>query len=137
MGAPTHVFRKGTLLPGTSPLRILVHAPTAAALTRAHNNANNIAANDPAPAVRILVDGDAVAAVLDAPDAVLDTRTLVCPNTLGRMNRNAPSPLVVLPQGAALSLALMQQEGWGFVRDWTIRPVVKPQVAEFLEVAFP
>ena len=105
------------MLPGTSPLRILLHAPTAAALTRAHNNANNIAADVPAAEVRIVVNGEAVAAVLEAPNVILSTRTLVCPNTLGRMDRNAPSPLVVLPQGAALSLALMQQEGWCFVRD--------------------
>jgi len=104
------------MLPGTSPLRIVLHAPTAAALTRARSNANNIAADDPAADVRIVVNGDAVAAVLEAPDAILDARTLVCPNTLGRMGRAAPSPLVVLPRGAALSLALMQREGWCYVR---------------------
>jgi intracellular sulfur oxidation DsrE/DsrF family protein len=102
--------------PGTSPLRILLHAPTAAALARARNNANNIAADDPAADVRIVVNGDAVAAVLQAPDAILDARTLVCPNTLDRLGRNALSPLVVLPRGAALSLALMQGEGWCYVR---------------------
>lgn len=102
--------------PDTSPLRIVLHAPTAAALTRARNNANNIAADDPAAEVRIVVNGEAVAAVLDAPDPILDAGTLVCPNTLGRMGRDAPSPLVVLAQGAALSLALMQREGWCYVR---------------------
>lgn len=102
--------------PDTSPLRIVLHAPTAAALIRARNNANHIAADDPVVDVRIVVNGDAVAAVLDAPDPSLDTRTLVCPNTLGRLGRGAPSPLVVLPQGAALSLALMQREGWCYVR---------------------
>jgi intracellular sulfur oxidation DsrE/DsrF family protein len=111
MNTPAHVFRKGKMKPDTSPLRILLHAPTAAALTRARNNANNIAAD-----VRIVVNGDAVADVLEAPDAILDTRTLVCSNTLGRMGRDAPSPLVVLPRGAALSLALMQREGWCYVR---------------------
>ena len=104
------------MLPGTSPLRIVLDAPTAAALTRARNNANNIAVDDPAADVRILVNGDAVAAVLDAPDAILDARTLVCPNTLGWMGRDVPSPLVVLPRGAELSLALMQQKGWCYVR---------------------
>jgi len=102
--------------PDTSPLRIVLHAPTAAALTRARNNANHIAADDPAAEVCIVVNSDAVAAVLDAPDAILDRRTLVCPNTLGRMGRDAPPPLVVLAQGAALSLALMQREGWCYVR---------------------
>ena len=100
----------------TSPLRILLHAPTAAALSRARNNAYNIAADDPAADVRIVVNGDAVAVVLEAPDPILDTRTLICPKTLGWMGRDAPSPLVVLPWGAALSLALIQQEGWCYVR---------------------
>ncbi len=102
--------------PDTSPLRILLHAPTAAALTRTRNNANNIAAEGPAADVRIVLNGDAVAAALTAPDAILDSRTLVFPNTLGRMGRDAPSPLLVLSRGASLSLALMQQEGWCHVR---------------------
>lgn len=83
-------------------LRTLLHAPAAAALSRTRNNAHHLAADDPAAERRIVVNGDAVAAVLDAPDPILDTRTLVCPNTLAR--------------GAALSLALMQREGWCCVR---------------------
>lgn len=98
------------------PLRILLHVPTAAALIRARNNANNIAADDPTAEVRIVVNADAVGAVPDAPDAMLDARTMVCPKTLRRMGRVAPFPLVVLPIAAALSLALMQRERWCYVR---------------------
>lgn len=55
-----------------SPLRILLHAPTAAALTRARQNAINITADDPAAEVRIVVNGDAVAAVLETVDLHLN-----------------------------------------------------------------
>ena len=75
-----------------------------------------IAAGNPAAEVSIVVNGNAVAAVLEAPDAILDKRTLGFPNTLDRMGCDALSPLVVLLQGAALSLALMPREGGFYVR---------------------
>jgi intracellular sulfur oxidation DsrE/DsrF family protein len=98
------------------PLRIALHAPTPGALARARGNAANLLKASPAPEVRIVLNGDAVPAALDAPDAAADPLTLVCPNTLARLGRKAPAPLTVLDAGAVLVLARMQQEGWTYIR---------------------
>jgi uncharacterized protein len=97
-------------------IQILLHAPSAAALQRARSNAANLARAVPPPLVRIVVNGDAVAATLDQPDAANDALTLVCPNTLQKIGRTAGAPLTILDQGAVLSIARMQQEGWCYVR---------------------
>ena len=97
-------------------LLILLHAPSAAALKRARSNANNLARARPLPLVRIVVNGDAVAAALDQPDPVTDPATLVCPHTLQKIGRTASAPLTVLHEGAVLAIARMQREGWCYVR---------------------
>lgn len=97
-------------------VRILLHAPSAAALKRARSNANNLARSAAAPLVRIVINGEAVAAALDAPDAAPDALTLVCPNTLQKIGRPAAAPLTILEEGAVLTIARMQQEGWCYVR---------------------
>lgn len=97
-------------------LLILLHAPTAAALARARSNAANLARSGLKPAVHIVVNAQAVAAVLDDPEPVNDRVTLVCPNTLNKIGRTAGDPLTVLPEGAVLALARMQGEGWAYVR---------------------
>lgn len=98
------------------PLRVLLHAPTAGALKRARSNAANLARAAPAPLVRIVVNGEAVAAALDEPEAVSDALTLVCPHTLRKIGRSAGAPLTVLGEGAVLALAKLQTEGWCYVR---------------------
>jgi intracellular sulfur oxidation DsrE/DsrF family protein len=97
-------------------LRILLHAPTAAALARARSNAANLARSALEPVVHIVVNAEGVAAALDSPDAATDSLTLVCQNTLNKIGRSASEPLTVLPEGAVLALARMQHEGWAYVR---------------------
>jgi uncharacterized protein len=97
-------------------IQILLHAPSAAALQRARSNAANLARAVPPPLVRIVVNGDAVAATLDQPDAASDALTLVCPNTLQKIGRTAAAPLTILDQGAVLAIAHMQRKGWCYVR---------------------
>lgn len=97
-------------------LQILLHAPTPAALARARSNANNLMKHSPAPQVRILLNADAVAAALDTPDAAADPLTLLCPNTLQRIGREARAPFAVLQEGSVLALARMQGEGWRYIR---------------------
>ncbi|VTU13216.1 hypothetical protein SRS16CHR_00456 [Variovorax sp. SRS16] len=97
-------------------IRILLHAPTGSALQRARNNAANILKDDPAADVRIVVNAEAVAAALDQPDPAADARTWVCPNTLRRLSREPAASMTVLPHAAALALALLQREGWIYVR---------------------
>ncbi|MDF3833444.1 hypothetical protein P3W85_10860 [Cupriavidus basilensis] len=96
--------------------RILLHAPTANALARARSNAVNLTKDAPQATVRIVANAEAVAAALDAPDALADPLTLICPNTLTKIAREARAPLTVLPEGAVLALARMQSEGWFYVR---------------------
>lgn len=103
-------------IPDSSEPRILLHAPTADALIRARSNAANIAKGAPHRIVRIVVNAEAVAAALNAPDAIADVLTWVCPNTLTKIGRTAPSPLTVLSEGAVLAIAGMQMEGWCYVR---------------------
>jgi hypothetical protein len=95
---------------GAEP-RILLHAPTAGALVRARSNVANLARNAPDITVRIVVNAEAVAVLLDAPDVLADTLTHDSPNTLAKIGREAPAPLTVLPEGAVLAIARMQSEG--------------------------
>lgn len=99
-----------------SSLKILLHAPTLDSLARARNNATNLLKEAPPPQVRIVVNAEAVAAALDAPDAGVDALTWLCPNTLRKLNRPVRAPLQVLPKGAVIMLASLQQEGWLYVR---------------------
>lgn len=97
-------------------VRIVLHAPTPGALKRARSNAGNLARATPAPLVRIVVNGEAVAAALDQPDAATDAATLVCGNTLLKIGRTAGAPLTILEEGAVLAIARLQREGWCYVR---------------------
>lgn len=97
-------------------MKIVLHAPTAGALARARSNLANLRKRQPAQEVRIVLNADAVAAALDAPDASADLDTLVCGNTLNKIGRSAVHPLVVLNEGAIVALAAMQAEGWIYIR---------------------
>ena len=99
-----------------SPLRIVLHAPTVDALSRARSNVANLKTEDPALDVRIVLNAEAVAAALDNPNGVTDRLTLVCANTLKKIGREAPQPFTVLPEGAVLGLAQLQADGWTYIR---------------------
>ena len=98
------------------PIRIVLHAPTASAVTRARNNAANLLKQSAPVEVRIVVNAEAVRAALDEPDPAGDALTLVCPNTLSRIGRPAPDPLTVLDEAAVLAIARMQADGWYYIR---------------------
>ena len=101
---------------GMSAIQILLHAPTASALLRARKNAANILKDNATAGVRIVVNADAVSAALDQPDVAGDALTSVCPNTLRRLARKPEASMNVLPQAAALALAMLQRERWLYVR---------------------
>lgn len=74
-----------------SELRVLLRGHSVAALARARDNAANVAKEAPLTLVRIVVNGAAVAAALDEPDAVVDAITLVCPTPFDRLTaRHSP-----------------------------------------------
>jgi intracellular sulfur oxidation DsrE/DsrF family protein len=94
---------------------VLIHAPTAAAVERARNNAANLLKAEPHAMVRILVNADGVAALLDTPRDDTDPFTLVCANTLSRIDRRAQPPLQTIPS-SIVALVQMQRDGWLYVR---------------------
>lgn len=96
-------------------LRVLIHAPTANAVTRARNNAANLRQIAPHAEVRIIVNADGVAPLLDIPRPDTDEFTFVCENTLNRLGRVAPRPLQTVP-ASIFAIATMQQDGWFYVR---------------------
>jgi len=95
-------------------LQLLIHAPTADALTRARNNAQNLLATAPDTAVEIVINGPAVAAALDAPHDT-DVLLRVCSNTLARLERPLPATLCSVP-AAVLHIAQRQRDGWSYMR---------------------
>src|SRR5690554_2937023 len=96
-------------------LRVLLHAPTASAVLRARNNAFNLLKSAPDSEVRIVVNADGVASMLDDPHPEADVFALVCENTLKRLGRQAPPSLLTIPN-AILAIAKMQQDGWLYIR---------------------
>jgi intracellular sulfur oxidation DsrE/DsrF family protein len=119
----------GTVHPSSAaappPLRIVLHAPTPGALGRARSNLANLRRDRPDAQVLLVVNGPAVAALLDAEpgapahfDAQALAHVLVCPHSLAKLDRGADAAggLRVLPQGGVESLALMQHSGWCYVR---------------------
>lgn len=100
----------------TKEIRIVLHAPTPGGLDRARRNLGNVLQAMPDATVRILVNGDGVAAALDTPDPAADALTLVCPTTLKRLGRSAEAPLTVLEVPGVVALANLQIEGWQYIR---------------------
>lgn len=99
----------------SSQLRVLIHAPTPGAVTRARNNAVNLMAAAPHAEIRIIVNAEGVAAALDNPRPETDAFTTVCATTLKRTGREVRAPLQTVPV-SVLAIALMQQEGWLYIR---------------------
>lgn len=100
--------------PVTAPLRLLIHAPTTAALTRARRGAVNLLQARPDAVVRIVANGEAVAAALDQPDPATDGLLALCGNTLSALKRAAGGYAVV--PAAVLTIAEAQAEGWAYMR---------------------
>lgn len=97
-------------------LKMILHAPSSAALERARNNAINLRREAPEVDVRIIVNAQAVAAALDVAHPDLDVLTWVCPNTLAQTNRENRPPLRLLDGAAVLEIARLQRDGWTYIR---------------------
>jgi len=96
-------------------LRVLIHAPTQAAVTRARNNAVNLKRDAPDAEVLIIANAEGVAAVLDTPRADTEGLTRLCANTLHKLGRRAPHAFQTV-DSAILAIARMQESGWLYVR---------------------
>lgn len=100
----------------TTPLEIVLQAPTAGAPARARSHLANVNQASPAPDIRIVVNAEQVAAALDNPHAIADRFALVCANTLPKLGLQAPTPSTLLDQSAVLALAQMRAGGWRYIR---------------------
>ena len=98
--------------------RVVLHAPSPQALARARGNFKNLSAAQPDAEIWIVVNAQAVQAVLDAPEEMgaLLGQVLLCPNTLRNNQLTAPANIQVLPMGAVEAIARMQQDGWVYIR---------------------
>lgn len=96
-------------------MRVVLHAPTADALTRARSNARNLRARQPDAEILIVVNADGVTAALENRDADSDQSLRICENTLRARNLDAPDDLATVPAAIEM-LAQLQMDGWIYVR---------------------
>lgn len=95
--------------------RLVVHAPTVAALRRARRNVVNLLAAEPGATVELVVNGEAVAEAIDSPDPATEGYVVLCENSLRAAGREKPPGFRTV--GAAIHyVAQRQAEGWGYFR---------------------
>ena len=101
-----------------APTKILLHAPTSSALARARGNFKNLSSAHPEAEIAIIVNAQAVQAIIDAPTEMGASLAHVhlCPNSLKNMGLEAPAHIQVLPIGAVDALARLQKAGWAYIR---------------------
>ena len=96
-------------------LKLVIHAPTAAALTRARRNLRNLLAAEPTAEVELVANAEAARVALAEPDFEADARLLVCQNSLDQAGLTAPAEVATV--GAAIQhIARRQAEGWSYFR---------------------
>jgi intracellular sulfur oxidation DsrE/DsrF family protein len=95
-------------------IRLLIHAPTPAALERGRRNLANLLKLAPDAQVELVVNAGGVGAALDTPHP-LDAHLRVCANTLVATQRTAPDGITTVP-AAVLHLAERQADGWSYLR---------------------
>ncbi len=96
-------------------LKLMIHAPTAAALARAQANARNLLKLEPDAQVQLVVNGPAMAAAVAITDEQILALLVLCRNSLNAQQLEAPAGVSVVP-AAIQHLALQQAAGWGYVR---------------------
>jgi len=96
-------------------MRVVLHAPTEAALGRARSNARNLRAAQPDAEIVIVVNADGVRAALKTRDPETDGNLRICANTLAARNLRAPDHLSTV-SAAVETLAQLQIEGWAYIR---------------------
>jgi NitT/TauT family transport system ATP-binding protein len=95
-------------------VRLIIHAPTAAALERGRRNLANLLKLAPDAEVELVINAGAVAAALSKPGS-LDNHLRICGNTLAANQLAAPEGVAVV-QAAVLHIAQRQAEGWAYMR---------------------
>lgn len=96
-------------------VRLIVHAPTPAALVRARRNVVNLLAADPDAEIELVVNGRGAGAALETPDPETDRYLAVCANSLAVTGARAPDGTRTV-DAAILHIAQRQAEGWSYFR---------------------
>lgn len=98
-----------------TPMKVLLHAPTALALTRARRNTQNLLAARPEAQVLIVANGAGVREALEHPDPNTDVRLRLCLNSLHAQQLDNPRGIQEV-EAAVVSLAELQAQGWHYIR---------------------
>ncbi|NVK41058.1 MAG: hypothetical protein HWE39_07425 [Oceanospirillaceae bacterium] len=96
-------------------IRLMIHAPTEAALQRAQSNVRNLLKAAPEAQVEIVVNGPAAAIAVTLHDEAIRSRLVLCCNSLVNQNLEAPDG-VRTTSAAVLHIAQQQAAGWAYMR---------------------
>ena len=96
-------------------VRLVIHAPTLAALARARGNLANLLKAEPNCEVELVVNGEAAVEIVRNPDLECARHCVVCENSLRSANLVCP-PGLRMAEAAVLHIARRQAEGWGYWR---------------------
>lgn len=96
-------------------MKLIIHAPTVAALARAQRNLVNLLRADPNATVELVVNGTAVGEAIDNPDPSCAPHVVLCENSLQAADREKP-PGMRSTAAAIHHIAQRQSEGWGYFR---------------------
>ena len=97
------------------PLRILFHAPSAAALQRARRSAQDVLKAHPDANIEIVADADGAEAALVRHDEATDPLVVLCEASLRRSGLRPPEGRRTAPL-AAVFMVHRQAEGWTYIR---------------------
>jgi intracellular sulfur oxidation DsrE/DsrF family protein len=96
-------------------VKVLLHAPTEGALTRARSNFRNLRRDNPGVEIRIIANAEAVPAAVKNPDPEADRALRLCENSLRARGLTAPEGMEIVAV-AMRAIAELQQEGWIYIR---------------------
>lgn len=96
-------------------LKVIFHAPTAAAFNRAKANAIHLKAARPEAEVRIVANAEAVPLAVATRDPETDSILVLCENSLRRQNLQAPAHIMTTPISVVV-IAELQRQGWQYIR---------------------
>ena len=96
-------------------LQLFIHATDEASLARARSHARNLLAAAPNARCEIVVNAEAVPAVISLRDPSTDSLVRLCGNTLRNKGLEGPADLKTVP-AAVLHLAERQADGWQYIR---------------------
>lgn len=96
-------------------MRLIIHAPTAAALHRARRNLANLLAAEPDAEVELVANGEAAVEAIEKPDHASQQYLVLCENSLRAASLEKPPEFRTTP--AAVSyVARLQADGWSYFR---------------------